>query len=907
MSRLRVTAPATGAAFFLLSLLLLPAVGFALPAGMPMLSAQTRAALSSAAGSTALEPWQRQFMRSLATPSVLPMTATRATGADGAWSELPPPTVEETPAVYDPTRQSMLLFGGRVSQSQQLSNDVWELSLAGPPTWTKLATTGTPPSPRSGHVLLFDSRRERLLLFGGTDSIVHNDCWALDLTVVPAEWGQGFPTGTPPSRRAYCQAVYDSLNDRAIVFGGADSIDANTGPVSVAGDLWELPLTEPLAWAPLAATGTPPSPRAGAAVVYDPVGQRMVLFSGYDGNLVTDAFTLSLGGSPAWADLGATGGPPPARAIAGVVYEAPQNRMVIYGGLGGGVGPLGDVWALDLATTAWTELTPTGGPPSPRQFPSVVYDAPRDRMVVVGGSTDTAGALSDPFWSLSLGPAPAWTDLGGHRPPSRWSAATVVDPTRQVMWVHGGDAYDNSTRSPRTDLWALSMTSPAGWSQPTTTGTPLGRRIGHTAVYDALRDRLVFFGGSDTLSFFNDVWVLTLSGTPAWSQLSPSGTPPDARMYHSAVYDSLHDRMVVFGGFTGSGPTNDVWALSFAGGPAWSTLTPTGTPPPALWGQSAELDRDANRLIVFGGESGGVRNDVHALTLDASPAWSDLAPAGTPPDPRLFASMVSLGTRMIVFGGTDGGFGSSFVFNDAGCSRSTRRPRGGRSTWDRCCPRDGSGPAPASTSRTSVSRSSAARARPSGTTRGSCRRTRRCPRWSRWPARTPSPAAWSWPGRSRRRSHRPRSTGARATARGPRWARCPPTARTGSCSSTSTSSAGARYGYRLGLPAEGGETFVGEVWVDVPEAARLALHGMTPNPGPVGEGLVRFALPDGSPARLEVMDVSGRRVFAREVGSLGAGEHVVRLGGTGSLAPGLYLLRLTQGGRTLTAKAVTTR
>lgn len=907
MSRLRVTAPASGAAFFLLSLLLLPAVGFALPAGMPMLTARTRAALSSAAGNGALQPWQRQFMRSLAHPSAAPTGATRATGADGTWGELPPPTLEEAPAVYDPVRQSMLLFGGRISQSNQLTNDVWELSLSGPPTWTKLATTGTRPLPRSGHALLFDSRRERLMLFGGVDSIVHNDFWTLDLTVVPPAWAQGLPTGSLPPRRAYCQAVYDSLNDRAILFGGADSIQTNSGPVSVAGDLWELPLAGPLAWTPIAATGTAPSPRAGASVVYDPSGQRMVLFSGYDGSLLTDAFTLSLGASPAWADLGATGGPPPPRAIAGVVYEAPQGRMVIYGGLGGGVGPLGDVWALDLATTDWAELTPTGGPPSPRQFPSVVYDAPRDRMVVVGGSNDTSGALSDPFWSLSLGPSPAWTDLGGHRPPSRWSAASVVDPTRQVLWVHGGDAYENSSRTPRTDLWALSMSSPASWSQPATTGTPLGRRIGHTAVYDALRDRLVFFGGSDTLSFFNDVWVLQLSGTPAWSVLSPSGTPPDARMYHSAVYDSLHDRMVVFGGVTGTGPTNDVWALSFASGPAWSPLTPTGTPPPPLWGQSAELDRDANRLIVFGGESGGLRNDVHALTLDASPAWSDLAPTGTPPDPRFLASMVSLGTRMIVFGGTDGGGGSSVVFNDSWLLSLYPTP-----SWR---PLDVGPQLPAGRfgACAGFDQSDFSLAIFGGTGASFGNETWLLQADQAVPALVSLASANAQPGRVELAwqvsSALASATVYRSTGDGA-WTPM------GQVSSDGLDRlvfvdldvvAGARYGYRLGLPGERGETFVGEVWVDVPEGARLALHGMTPNPGPVGEGLVRFSLPDASPARLEVMDVSGRRVFAREVGSLGAGEHVVRLGGTGSLAPGLYLLHLTQGGRTLTAKAVTIR
>src|SRR6185295_11726963 len=45
-----------------------------------------------------------------------------------------------------------------------------------------------------------------------------------------------------------------------------------------------------------------------------------------------------------------------------------------------------------------------------------------------------------------------------------------------------------------------------------------------------------------------------------------------------------------------------------------------------------------------------------------------------------------------------------------------------------------------------------------------------------------------------------------------------------------TVSPGERYGYRLGWPAEHGETFAGEVWVDVPRTFEFALHGVRPNP-----------------------------------------------------------------------------
>ena len=48
-------------------------------------------------------------------------------------------------------------------------------------------------------------------------------------------------------------------------------------------------------------------------------------------------------------------------------------------------------------------------------------------------------------------------------------------------------------------------------------------------------------------------------------------------------------------------------------------------------------------------------------------------------------------------------------------------------------------------------------------------------------------------------------------------------------------------------------------------------------------------------------------VSQREVGSLGAGRHVVTVGGAGTLPPGIYLVHLIQGERRLVARAVVVR
>ena len=117
--------------------------------------------------------------------------------------------------------------------------------------------------------------------------------------------------------------------------------------------------------------------------------------------------------------------------------------------------------------------------------------------------------------------------------------------------------------------------------------------------------------------------------------------------------------------------------------------------------------------------------------------------------------------------------------------------------------------------------------------------------------------------------------------------------------------AGARYGYRLGVMEAGQEVFLGETWVDVPTTSELAL-ALRSNPVGADFG-VQLTLPDASAARLELFDVGGRRLAERQVGTLGAGSHVVTLGAERPWAPGVYLLRLTQGTGSLTTRAAVVR
>jgi hypothetical protein len=85
---------------------------------------------------------------------------------------------------------------------------------------------------------------------------------------------------------------------------------------------------------------------------------------------------------------------------------------------------------------------------------------------------------------------------------------------------------------------------------------------------------------------------------------------------------------------------------------------------------------------------------------------------------------------------------------------------------------------------------------------------------------------------------------------------------------------------------------------------RLGRH-RGPRRAVVGRFSIAFTLPGDEPARLEVVDVTGRRVLARALDGIGPGRHIADLSGQSGLRPGIYLVRLFYGSRSQTRRVVT--
>jgi hypothetical protein len=109
-------------------------------------------------------------------------------------------------------------------------------------------------------------------------------------------------------------------------------------------------------------------------------------------------------------------------------------------------------------------------------------------------------------------------------------------------------------------------------------------------------------------------------------------------------------------------------------GPAWTQLVPAGLPPNPREFSSGIFDKTSDRMTIFGGAlqgQGTLLNDTWVLTNadgggQGTPTWTQLNPTGTLPGVRLFHSAVydPNTNRMMIFGGYSAPGQCFHVFND---------------------------------------------------------------------------------------------------------------------------------------------------------------------------------------------------------------------------------------------------
>jgi hypothetical protein len=530
---------------------------------------------------------------------------------------------------HDDATGASLLFGGYDGSGVPLG-DAW---LWNGGNWQAVAAPG--PSARWGHGLVFDRARRRFVLFGGfRPGAMLQDVWEFD----GALWTQASPPSSPPPR-AYHAMAYDAANRRTLVFGGVTHNNA------LLGDCWAW---NGGIWAAIA-TPAALTPRRSPAMAYD-ARRRLVSLFGGEHNGVVLAETWSLDGAT-WAAV-TNSPPPPARQAAAMAYDGVREVVVMTGGADAGfANNLGDCWEFD--GRHWAQA-PAG--PTPRHGAAMAFDTWRGGIVLFGGGT-AGGYVGDTWRRAAAAPATtAWTVASATGPTGALYPAMAYDAARGQTVVHGGFRLTGpgwmGGGSPSVSTSTLTRL----WNGTTwTTTTSLPARHSHAMVYDAARARIVLFGGAsssyplpttahgDTYEWNGATWTPAVVGQPG----------PSPRLGHGMAYDSVRNRVVLFGGTdatqSASATTADTWEYD---GVAWLQRNPLQSPSPR-YAHAMGFDPLRGRTVLHGGYAPGL--DDATWEYDGT-TWTQAA--GPSPSPRANHAMAFDAARgaLVLTGGSEGDF-----------------------------------------------------------------------------------------------------------------------------------------------------------------------------------------------------------------------------------------------------------
>jgi hypothetical protein len=293
------------------------------------------------------------------------------------------------------------------------------------------------------------------------------------------DWIQLSPAFSPQAR--FDPSVfYDSNSKTFIMFGG----DVFTG-------LNDTEQWDGTNWTTLSPSNSP-SARYGAAAAFDQVHGVGVLFGGQtNSNGLSNETWIWNGNSWVQANPATV---PPARQDAMMAWD--DSHIVMFGGSSNGVA-LGDTWIWD--GTNWTQVN--GAAPPARALAGIAYDAVRVQVVLFGGSPVTSNANFNDTWLWS-GPNETWTQATpANSPSAREGVSMAFDTVREATFLFGGFEAPNN---PQNDTWMWEATT---WTQVTTPHSPSPRDY-YLMAYNPFQSNIVLFGGTGDGNIFNDTWML---------------------------------------------------------------------------------------------------------------------------------------------------------------------------------------------------------------------------------------------------------------------------------------------------------------------------------------------------------------------------------------------------------------
>jgi hypothetical protein len=207
-------------------------------------------------------------------------------------------------------------------------------------------------------------------------------------------------------------------------------------------------------------------------------------------------------------------------------------------------------------------------------------------------------------------------------PPSARSAARMAyEPATKTMVMFGGQTALDKGTGRTFNLGETWIWTGLRWVQRYPAVAPVAR-YAHNMVTDTIHQRIVLFGGRGDDGDLNDTWFYR---DATWTQVNTPNAP-SKRSFAGAAYDSRRDRVVLVGGIestTTSTAVYDTWEFD---GTTWVRRNATG---PQINKPILSYDESRGEMIMLGELTD---ETVKMYRYDAAAGtWNELTPTTKPP------------------------------------------------------------------------------------------------------------------------------------------------------------------------------------------------------------------------------------------------------------------------------------
>jgi len=272
---------------------------------------------------------------------------------------------------YDTLNKKIIAFGGRTGFRSDFQNvdETWEFDYS-VPIWTNLESINTPPW-RTSHSMIYDTKRHKVLLFGGNDfNQVFNDLWEFDYQ--QNEWTNLFPSNSPEARQMHGMA-YIPEHDVFILFGGRR---LNGG--AAFNDLWmyDYELNE---WQELNPSNSP-RVQDHVNIAYYASENKVILYTGSEDGRTPHTWAYDFDTNE-WNDLNSTNTPDGDHSS--LVYDEFQEKLILFGSSPSATSMR--TWKFDYLENIWLDITPSSMPDIYIEHDAMVYLSNYNVFIQYGG------------------------------------------------------------------------------------------------------------------------------------------------------------------------------------------------------------------------------------------------------------------------------------------------------------------------------------------------------------------------------------------------------------------------------------------------------------------------------------------------------------------------------------------